>query len=99
MKEYVQVVNGARWTKDGKNHALLNLIFTSKEALANNPNFFGGQLVVVSVNPTDFDTLRLLAMKKCEAEITFENNAKNPLKPIVKIKSLKTEDGKVTLLS
>lgn len=51
------------------------------------------------VNANDFDMLRLLAMKECEADITFENNAKNPLKPKVKIKSLKTRDGKVTLLS
>lgn len=99
MKENVQIINGARWIKEGKTYSLLNLIFTSKEALANNPNFFGGQLVTVMVNANDFDMLRLLAMKECEADITFENNAKNPLKPKVKIKSLKTRDGKVTLLS
>lgn len=97
MKEKVLILNGARWTdkKSGEYKALLNIVFTNEESIANNPNFFGGQPITIDVDVEKFDIIRDLRMQVVEAEIDFVNNARNPLKPKSQIKTLKTKDGKI----
>lgn len=97
MKEKILILNACRWSdkETGELKAMMSIVFTNDESIADNKNFYGASPIIISLKVDNFDIIRPLAMQVVQAEIEFVNNARNPLKPKTTIKSLKTQDGKV----
>lgn len=102
LESKIYLLNVTRYAdkKTGEAKMILNYIFTNAESIAHYDKFKGAQVQTQFVNnDNSYGELDNFILRESTLKFAMEQNAKNPLKPIISLKGLVSKDGKTINLA